>query len=316
MSHGRTAQIPTNIPAKGWYDILWRVKGEVAKDNIGLIAAGIAFYTLLALFPAITAVVAIGGLLLEPSQIVSQLQTLSALMPPQAAEILIGQAETVVGSREGGLGLAALLGILLALYSASKGVGSLIEGLNVAYDENERRGFFVLKAVTLGLTLALIFGFLVAVCATIAVPVVLSLFSLGTGTELLVTLGSWSLMLALVLLGLAMIYRYAPCRARPKWQWVSVGAVVACVIWVVASAGFAVYVGNFASYNESFGSLAGIVILLMWLWLTAFIVLLGAELNAEVEAQTRRDTTAGPDEPMGERGAVKADNLGDRRNSK
>ncbi len=290
MPHGRDADYPTEIPMSGWKDILWRIKDRIGEDHLSLIAAGIAFYVLLALFPAITALIAIGGLILEPSQIVSQMQAFAGIMPEQVTEIIIGQAEQVAGSREGGLGVAAVAGIVLALYSASKGVGSLIEGLNVAYNEEENRSFLVLKAVTFGMTLGLIVGFLLAISATLAVPAALSILNLETGVSLLVALGSWGLMLAVVLGGLAFIYGFGPSRERPKWRWLSPGAVVACIIWVVASVGFAFYVGNFASYNESFGSLAGIIILLMWLWVSAFIVLLGAELNAEVEAQTEADT--------------------------
>lgn len=315
MTRGRDAEAPHRIPPKGWKDIALRVKDEIAADHVGLIAAGVAFYGLMALFPAITALLAIGGLMVEPSQIVDQISQFEGVVPDEVMEIIIGQATQVAGSREGGLGLAAVAGILIALYSASKGMNSLIEGMNVAYDEEEKRGFFMKTFVTLALTLFLVTGLLMGLLATLAVPSVIALVDAGPVTEILGTLLAWGVLLMMTMAGLAVLYRYGPSRDKPELLWASPGAVAACVLWLAGSAGFAFYVGNFGSYNESFGALAGVVVLLMWLWISAFIVLLGAEINAEVEAQTTYDTTVGPDEPMGERGAVKADKLGARQSS-
>ncbi|MCX7567717.1 YihY/virulence factor BrkB family protein [Sulfitobacter sp. F26169L] len=311
MARGRDAEKPTEIPASGWKDIAFRLKDEIADDRVGLIAAGVAFYGLLALFPAITALIAISGLLVEPSAIVEQLRGLSGVMPDEVITIITKQATAVAGSREGGLGLAALLGIIIALYSASKGVASLMQGINVAYDEQEKRGFIKLKLVTFGLTIALMIGLLVALLMMIGLPAALSFVDLGGMIETLITVAMWIGLLCLTILGLSVLYRYAPSRDEPEWKWASPGAVAGCLLWIGASAGFAFYVSNFGSYNESFGTLAGVVVLLMWFWISAFIILLGAELNAELEAQTRADTTQGHDEPMGHRDAVKADNLGD-----
>ena len=315
MTRGRDANTPTDIPALGWKDIAFRVKDEIAADRVGLIAAGVAFYGLLALFPAITALIAVSGLLVEPSQIVDQLESLSGLMPEEVIAIVTKQATAVAGSREGGLGLAALFGILVALYSASKGMASLIEGINVAYDEEEKRGFVRLKLVTFALTLFLMIGLLIALMATLGLPAVLAVLELGAVFEFLMTAGLWIGLFCLTVLGLSVLYRYAPSRDEPEWKWASTGAVISCFIWVVASAGFAFYVGNFGSYNESFGTLAGVIVLLMWFWISAFVILLGAELNAEMEAQTRADTTKGPDKRMGSRDAIKADTLGEAKKS-
>ena len=313
MARGREAKSSKEIPARGWRDIAFRVKDEISEDHIGLIAAGVAFYALLALFPAITAMVAISGLLVDPNQIIRQLEGFASLVPKDVLAIIIDQATAVAESRTGGLGLAAIGGILLALYSASKGMQSLMEGMNVAYDEEEERGYVRRMAITFGLTLLLIIGLIVALSMTIAVPAALALLNLGP----LVAYGgaalSWLLIFVLAILGLAVIYRYGPCRDEPEWRWVSPGAVLACIVWLFASAGFAFYVGNFASYNKSFGALAGVIVLLMWCWTSAYIILLGAELNAEMEAQARVDTTIGPDEPMGQRGATKADRLGEKK---
>ncbi|MFY0309848.1 YihY/virulence factor BrkB family protein [Leisingera sp. D0M16] len=310
MTRGRDAKAPHRIPPKGWKDIALRVKDEITTDHVGLIAAGVAFYGLMALFPAITALLAIGGLMVEPSQIVDRISQFEGVVPDEVMEIIIGQATQVVGSQEGGLGLAAVAGILIALYSASKGMNSLIEGMNVAYDEEEKRGFFMKTFVTLTLTLFLITGLLMGLLATLAVPSVIALVDAGPVTEILGTLLVWGVLPLMTMAGLAVLYRFGPSRDKPQLLWASPGAIAACVLWLAGSAGFAFYVGNFGSYNESFGALAGVVVLLMWLWISAFIVLLGAEINAEAEAQTAYDTTVGPEEPMGERGAVKADKLG------
>ena len=310
---GRRADAPTGIPAKGWKDVALRVWGEIGKDHVGLIAAGVAFYGLLAIFPGIAAAMAIAGLVTEPQQIVDQLQQVSQVLPQEAATIIVDQAAAVAGSEEGGLGLAAIVGILLAIYSASKGMSSLMEGLNVAYDEEEKRGIVHRTIDTLWLTLMLILGLLIGLGSTIVLPAVLGILGLGDTLEWVVSFARWPILLVLTLLGLAVLYRFGPSRDHPQWSWLTPGAAVATVLWVIGSAGFAFYVSNFASYNETFGALGGAIILLMWLWLSAYIVLIGAELNSEMEAQTRKDTTVGPDQPMGTRGARKADRLGEAR---
>ena len=310
MARGRHAETPTDIPRKGWKDIAFRIKDEIVADHVGLVAAGVAFYGLLALFPAITACMAIAGIMTEPQGIVDQLQKIGQLMPEQAADIIIGQATSVAGSNDGGLGLAAILGILLAIYSASKGTASLMEGMNVAYDEEEKRGFIRLNLLKLALTVFLIVGFLLGIGVAMVLPAVLGNFGFGVVFEWVARAASWGVLVVLTVVGLAVLYRYGPSREEPEWLWVTPGAMLATLLWVVGSVGFAFYVGNFANYNETFGTLGGVIVLLMWLWLSAYVVLLGAEVDSEMEAQTRTDTTTGPDEPMGERGAVKADRLG------
>ncbi len=311
MSRGRNAETPVDIPATGWKDVAFRLKDEIAADRVGLIAAGVAFYGLLALFPAITALIAISGLLVEPNDIVDQLSSLSGVMPEEVISIITNQATAVAGSREGALGLAAAFGILVALYSASKGMASLIQGINVAYDEEEERGFIKLKLVTVGLTIFLVVSVLIALLSTLGLPALLAFIDRGPMIEIILTGGLWLGLVALTIFGLSVLYRYAPSRDAAEWKWASVGAIVGCLMWVVASAGFAFYVNNFGSYNESFGTLAGVIVLLMWFWISGFIILLGAELNAELEAQTRVDTTVGRDLPMGARDAKKADVLGE-----
>ena len=313
MARGRHAETPSEIPTEGWKDILLRVKDEIAADHVGLIAAGVAFYGLLALFPAITACMAIAGLLTEPQGIVDQLEQIGSLMPEQAADIVIGQATSVAGSSEGGLGLAAVAGILIAIYSASKGMSSLVEGMNVAYDETDERGFIRRTLLIYGLTVFLIIGFLIGIGVAMVLPAVLAGFGLGPVVEWVAGIASWLVLIGLTIFGLSVLYRYGPDRDDPQWKWVTPGAALATGLWAIGSAAFAFYVANFASYNETFGTLGGVIVLLMWLWLSAYIVLLGAEIDSEMEAQTRGDTTVGPERPMGVRHAAKADNLGESR---
>ena len=309
-ARGRAAETPTEIPAKGWKDILLRVKSEIGEDHVGLIAAGVAFYGLLALFPGIGALMAIAGLVLDPQTVVEQIDALGEVLPPEAASIVVGQASDVASSEGGGLGVAAIVGLLLALWSASAAMRSMMEGLNVAYDEDETRGFIKATFVRLLLTLGVIAGLILIFAIAVVVPVFLAFVPLGGAAEVAVDVARWAAMFLIVAFGLAVLYRYGPSREDPEWKWVTPGALAATVVWLVASGAFAFYVANFASYNETFGALGGVIILLMWMWISAYVILMGAELDAEMEAQTSRDTTTGPDQPIGQRGAVKADRLG------
>jgi len=254
--------------------------------------------------------IAIWGLLFDPQQIEQQIAAVSALLPQEAAAIVTEQARTVAAGG-GGLGLAAAGGILFALYSASKGMKALIEGLNIVYDEEEKRGFIKLNLIALGLTVGVIVAMIAALGLIVVVPVVLGFLGLGSVVNALVSLLRWPILFVGALLVLAALYRYAPSRAAPRWRWVSWGAGLATVVWVVGSIAFSVYVGNFGSYNETYGSIGAVIILLMWFWLSAFIVLAGAELNAEMEHQTERDSTTGPERPRGRRGAYVADEVGE-----
>jgi membrane protein len=307
---GRRAERPSQIPRPGWRDVLLRTWNEVGGDHVSLIAAGVGFYGLLALFPAIAAMIAIWGLLFDPQQIEQQIETVSGLLPQDAAAIVTAQARKVAGGG-GGLSLTAAGGILFALYSASKGMKALMEGLNIIYDEEEERGFFKLNLIALGLTLLMIVAMIAALGAIIIVPILLSFLGLGPVAETLANLLRWPLLFVVALFAMAVIYRYGPSRAQPRWRWVSWGAAIATIIWIIGSIGFSIYVQNFGSYNETYGSIGAVIILLMWFWLSAFIVLLGAELNSEMEHQTERDSTTGPEQPRGRRGAYVADHVGE-----
>lgn len=304
---GDDARSPGEVSSRGWKQILFRVKDEIAADHISVVAAGVAFYGLLSVFPAIAALISIAGLVFDPAQIASQLQTVVAMLPEDAASILQDQVDKVAGGDQTGTGIVAVFGLLITLYGAMKGVMTLIEGLNIAYDEQERRGTVRLYLTAFLITLCLILGLIVGLGLVVLLPSLAALGHLPEPAATAVGWLKWPVMAVLVMLALAGIYRFAPSRADPKWRWVSVGAVAATVLWILGTVAFSIYVRNFGSYTETYGAIGGVIILLTWLWLSAFVVLAGAELNAETEQQTPRDTTTGAPLPMGARDAVKAD---------
>jgi membrane protein len=236
---------------------------------------------------------------------------LSGVLPAQTQELLSQELHSLVQASGGALGFAAIGGLLLALWSASRGMSGLITALNIAYEEKESRGFFKLNLTALGLTLGLLAGGMVAIALVAVLPAVARLVVDGPGMKWLLLLAQWPLLVVLVTLGLAMLYRFAPDRDKPQWRWVSPGAIAATILWIVGSIGFTVYVANFNSYDKTYGSLGGVVVLLTWLYLSALMVLLGAVINAQSERQTRRDSTEGSPRAMGRRGAQAADTLGE-----
>jgi membrane protein len=304
---GHGASAPTGIPRAGWKQILVRTKDEIKADRVGLMAGGVAFYAMLAIFPALMAAITLWGLVSDPVQIQQSVDEFAAALPQNAAELVSEQVARIAASSTSALGWTLVLSLLGALWSASSGTKGLMNAVNAAYDEEETRGFLEVRGLALGLTIGAIFFALTAVGLIAVVPAVLGSLGLGgTGASLVQWL-RWPVLALALIAGLAVIYRYAPDRDQPQWQWASWGSVVATAIWLLASAGFALYVNNFGSYGETYGSLAGVIVLMLWFFLTAFAVLVGAELNAEMERQTLRDTTQGPPEPMGQRGAYVAD---------
>jgi membrane protein len=304
---GKEAERPTQIPKRGWLQIVKRAWKEAKTDNISLVAAGVAYYAFLALFPTLIAAVLLYGLIASPQDVQRQVDEIGAALPSEAQSLLSEQMGTIASTSSGVLGIGLVVALLGALWSASGGVNGLITAINIAYDETESRGFVKLRGLSIVLTMGAILFFIVAVVLVAVVPAVADAIGLGALGRLLAEVLRWALLIGAVLVALALLYRLAPDRDAPQFKWVSVGSVVATVIWIVASLAFSLYVDNFGSYGKTYGSLAGVVVLLLWLYVTAFIVLLGAEVNAEAEQQTVKDTTRGEPKPLGERGAVKAD---------
>ena len=304
---GRQAEAPQQIPPKGWLAIAKRTAKEVKADQVPLLSAGVAFYALLSLFPAIIAGVSIYGLVADPKTVQDQIQNLTKLLSPETADLVGKQLVQVTSGANGALGLATVVGILTALWSASSGMKALITGVNLAYDETETRKFVKLRGLALLLTLGAMLLVGVALVTIVGYPPIAD--TLPTALRWLVAIVRFVILGGLLVVGLAVLYRYAPDRDQPKWSWVSWGSGIAALLWVLATIGFALYANFFGNYNKTYGALAGIIILMFWLYLTAFVVLVGAELNAEMELQTARDTTKGPEEPMGERGGHAADHV-------
>lgn len=310
---GRQAQWPSEIPRPGWKDILTRVGRRVSRDNISIIAAGAAFYAFVAIPSALTALVALYGLAFNPDDVQQQISGMAGVLPGDAINLISSLLKTVTSNSNSKLSISAAIAILVALWSARSGTSSMITALNVAYGEEEKRGFIKFQVVALGLTACAIAAAIIALALIAVLPAIIGLLPLGNAGKAIAAIVRWPILIVLVVVALAAMYRFAPSRDQPRWRWVSWGAVLATVLWIVGSALFSIYVGQFASYNKSYGSLGAVVVLLMWLYLTTFAVLLGAEVNAEMEHQTARDSTTGPEKPMGERGAKMADTLGKER---
>ena len=308
---GAEAERPTAIPARGWLQVTKRAWAEAKSDHVPLLAGGVAFFGFLALFPAIIAMVSVYGMVSSPKDVAKQVDSFAENMPSSARRLLVEQMSQVSSNTGKALGIGLLISLVAALWSASGGAMNLIKAVNVAYDEDETRGFLKLRGTALTLTLGAIVFFLLALGLVAAVPVVLNSVGLGTVGTILAQVARWVLLVVLVTVGLALVYRVAPDRDAPQMRWVSVGAAVATVLWIIGSLAFSFYVSNFGSYNKTYGTIAAVAVLMLWLYLSAYIVLLGAEINAEAEHQTMRDTTVGDAQPMGTRGAYVADTMPD-----
>jgi membrane protein len=307
---GRTAAKPWDIPFEGWRDIAHRVWANLQQHDMSFVAAGVAFFALLALFPALGAIVGIYGLIADPANVEQQFGIFRSVLPPEAQNLVLDQLHDIASGASGTLTLGVLVGLLIALWTASRGVSSIITALDIVYNQPEKRSFFRLARLSLALTAGTILFAVVALVLIVGLPAFFELFGIGRLMTALLNLLTWPLLGLGFMAGLAVIYHYGPCRDEPQWEWVTPGAVLATVLWLIGSGLFSFYVANFGSYNETYGSVGAAVILLTWVYLTSYVVLLGAEVNAEMEHQTRHDTTEGQPEPMGERGAYVADTVG------
>jgi membrane protein len=285
-SGGAWLTSPREIPRRGWFQIAKRVWNEVGADRLSLLAAGVAFFAFLAIFPTLAALTAIWGLVADPAAVEAQIGWFATLLPEAGRGPILEQARSIASAPSSGLGLGTAVALALTLWSASKGMKGLLDGINLAYDKKETRGFFRNNALTLGLTLGAILLAAVAIALVVLLPLVLSLVGLGGFTGVLVSMVRWPLLAVVVLLGLAVLYRIGPVGHDVAWRWVTPGSILATTLWILASIGFSTYVANFGDYDKFYGSIATVVILLMWFFVSAFIVLLGAEVNAETERQS------------------------------
>lgn len=310
IGRGREANSPEEIPARGWADILWRVLWAISDNRIFSTSGGVAFFALLAVFPGIAAVVSLYGLFADARSMGAHLSVLAGILPFGILTVVADQITLVSNQGAETLGTAFIVSLVIAIASANSGIAALFDALNVVYNEREKRSFVSFYTTTFFFTLAGMAFVILALLGVVALPLALTLMGLETVTERFVSILRWPMLLVLVGVSLAFIYRYGPSRRDARWRWVSWGSLVAALLWIAASMLFSWYVETFDSYNRTYGSLGAGIGFMVWLWISAAIVLLGAQLNAEAEHQTARDTTEGRPKPLGSRGAMMADHVG------
>jgi membrane protein len=280
---GRSAGSPFTIPARAWKDIFWRTYTQIGDDRLLAVAAGVVFYMLLALFPAITALVSLYGLLADPTTINDQLSLLQGVIPEGGIAIVREQVTRLAQTSNGALGLGFFFGLALALWSANAGMKAIIDALNVVYDEREKRGFVKLTMVGLAFTLGGLVFIILALSAVVVFPIALAWIGFESRSAELIAILRWPALFVIVVLALGVLYRYGPSRTPARWQWLSIGSVLAALAWLAVSALFSWYLANFAHYDATYGSLGAAIGLMMWLWLSGIVILIGAELNAEID---------------------------------
>ena len=307
---GRHANPPSEIPAQGWRDILLRVYANISKHRVFALAAGMTYYSILAIFPAIAALVAMYGLFSDPTTITRHLDQAGGFLPGGAIDVARDQLTRVASNGQQTLGWTFFIGLATSLWSANAAMKSLFDTLNIVHGEDETRGFFKLNAISLGFTLGGVAFILSAIGSIVIVPVLLQYVGLSSFGELLVQIGRWPAMYIVLTAALAVVYRYGPCREKARWRWITWGSALAAIFWIAVSGLFSWYAASFGKFNETYGSLGAVIGFMTWLWISAIVVLLGAEIDAEMEHQTEQDTTSGSPKPLGSRGARVADTVG------
>ncbi|MDY0883615.1 YihY/virulence factor BrkB family protein [Dongia soli] len=308
---GRDASAPSQIPPRGWRDILLRTWANIGRHRVLAIAAGITFYGILAIFPGIAAALAFYGFVADPGSAQALFDQLSGVLPSGGQEVLRDQITRIAAQPAGHLGFTLILGLLMSIWTASSGVRALIDALNIVYGEDEKRGLVKLYAFSIVATVAVIIFFLLVSSALIALPIALDYLGLASFSKFLLNLLRWPILFCIGVFGLAIIYRFGPSRHQARWRWISWGSVGAIIVWIAASLLFSWYTENFGKYNATYGSLGAIIGFMTWIWISAIVLLSGAEINAEMERQTVHDTTVGGDKPLGQRGAWVADAKGE-----
>jgi membrane protein len=300
---------PWQIPLSGWRTISVRVFQRMMGDNLGMLAAGVAFYGFLSVFPAIAGALMIWGLTSGSWAVGNHLGTLRGLAPGPATDLFTDQLARVAAQDNKGLTLGAIVTIVFALWSASRGITALMGAMNMAYHETEKRGFFRVNGLALGFALAGILFVSLSLAAIAAVPPILKSLFLGAIAEASIHLVRWLFLIALFMLASALVYRFGPSREKARWAWILPGAGAAALVWLIASLVFSLYIANFNAYSATFGPLGAVAALLMWFWLSAYAICMGAELNSQLELFTIQDTTIGPQRALGKRGAFVADHI-------
>lgn len=311
MSHkrGQFSSSPQDFPWRGWWDILQRTVKKLRDDNLSLIAAGVGFYFLLAVFPMMAALISVYGLAVSSVELEQQLSLLIGIVPEQSRDLIQNEVERIINKSEAALSTGVIISILFAVWSASKGAQAMITACNITYGQREKRGFLMTMLMRFVLTLSAVLIIAFALFCIALFPLLFSYLGLKNDSTALMQWFSWPVLAVIFNVALSAFYRYGPHRELAKWRWVTPGSAVASVLWVLFSFGFSFYLSQFAQYDKTYGSLGSVVVLLMWFYLTAYIILLGAEFNAAMEHQTNQDSTKGPEKSMGQRGAFVADTI-------
>jgi membrane protein len=307
---GRQARTPAHIPWRGWKDVLVRTYYEIQSDRLLALAGSVAFFSLLALFPAIAAAVSSYALFADAGAITKHLSIASDIIPGGALDLLNTEIARIAAKSDGRLTFGFLVGLGVALWSANAGMKSIFDALNIIYDEDEKRGIVWFNLVSLFFTICSVIAAGVAIALVVVFPLLLAALGVTGADYPVVGYLRWPVMLVLMIVGLAVLYRYGPSRRVAKWRWITVGSVLAALACLAVSSLFSWYLGNFANYNATYGALGAVIGMMMWMWLSTLVVLVGAELNSEIEHQTAQDSTVGPAKPLGVRGAVMADTVG------
>lgn len=307
-----SAQKPSHLTWQGWKQIGKRVYNQLTLDHISIVSAGVAFYFILALFPTFIAAITIYGLVMEPAQIQQQISEVAHILPEQSSQMISNILEGIADKSGKALGWGLVLSLLFSLWSAQKGTKAVFEGINIAYDEIDERGIFKSNGLTLLFTLGGIVVGIISIALVVVFPAIVDSINLPAyGVETIILWLRWPA-LALIVMGvLAVTYKIAPDRRNPQFNWVSWGAVIATFLWLAGSGLFSFYISNFGNYDKMYGSFSAVIVLMLWFFITAYAILLGAEINSEMEHQVRIDTTIGKERPMGERNAYHADHLAD-----
>jgi membrane protein len=305
------ASKPSGISMKGWIPVFKRVFKQIQEDNVPIVSAGVAFYFFLALFPAIAAIVSIYGLVVEPAQVEQQMVQMADILPEKTHQLIANIMEQIAGKPQDALGWSLIVSVLFSLWSANKATHAVFVGVNIAYHEKDERGFIKMKALELLFTLGAIITGILSISFVVGFPALIDNLNLPGVLQLVFAILRWLILAAIIYFALAVVYKIAPHRHNPKLKWVTPGSIFATVFWLIGSLLFSFFVNKFGNFDQTYGSIAAIIILMLWFFLTGFIVIMGAEFNSEIEHQTRVDTTVGEDRPMGERGAYYADRVAD-----
>jgi len=301
------ARKPKELNLKDWWRISKRIIKQIKTDHIIIVAPGVAFFLFLAVFPAILALVSLYGLIFDPEQVQDQLSQLTVLLPADAGELIIGALSKISGQPDPQLEWEVIITLLISLWTANLGTKALFRGINITYEEKSNRNFFQLNGLSLLFTISGILVGIISLAFIVGFPVLIRHLDVPPFINNLITFGRWVFLGILIIIFIAMIYKFAPERRNARFRWVTWGSAIATLLWLGASWAFSFYVDNFGNFDKKYGAVASVVILMLWFLITGFLILLGAEINSEMEYQTKKDTTIGKNRPLGERDAFHAD---------